>query len=149
MTNDHELIGAFHEAALCAEEGLLVDALHKFREIRDADPQGPLADDAQVNLSLCYLYMHQYELANTEFDRVLRDYPDGTIHAPESDGEHGRTAAKALYGKTLCALAIGDVEAAKSSVEELEQFPDSYVMTDGEPVTFHTLANRAVAERNK
>lgn len=136
-----ELTSIFREAALCVQEGLLVDALHKFRKVRDDDVTGHLADDAQVNIGMCYYHMNQYHLAIEEFDRVITDYPDGQIEPYADCQEEGRTAAKALYGKFLCQLALGNEKEALSTLQALEDYPDSGLVTAGTRKPYSFIAN--------
>lgn len=127
-----------------SRRGFLFDAIAAFRDASKAAPKNELADDAMVNIGLCSLKMGMYADAIDAFTRVIEDYPDATIAEIDEGEEHGRTAAKALYGRVRAKAAIGDFAGAKADVEALTTFDDAYVVDDtsGGRVSFHALANQ-------
>ncbi|MGY8923776.1 MAG: hypothetical protein ACKVJR_08605 [Flavobacteriales bacterium] len=58
----------------------------------------------------------------------------------EGGNEFGRTAAKAYYGIINCYLAMGDVIKAKSIVNYLDEYDDSYVINNVNNITFKELS---------
>ena len=86
--------------------------------------------------------MNLFHDAIATFTRVIQGYPEGTI-ATFNGNEHGRTAAKALYGRIRCHLVLGDTDSAKKDLDTLKKFDgDSYVIDDeGRKRTYHELAN--------
>lgn len=134
----------FSEAVQCKNEGLLVDAIRKFREVVEIDPEGHLADDAQVNVALCFFHMKQFSLAKTEFRKVIDDYPNAEIEPSDSSTEFGMTAAKALYGEVSCCIALNQLSDARELLKEMTPYTDSYVLVGKERITFYDLARKAV-----
>lgn len=129
-----------------SQRGFLFDAIAAFRDASKSAPKNELADDALVNIGLCSLKMGMYADAIDAFTKVIEDYPDATIAEINEGEEHGRTAAKALYGRVRAKAAIGDFAGAKADVEALTPFDDAYaVESSGDRVTFHSLANQFLA----
>jgi tetratricopeptide (TPR) repeat protein len=129
-----------------SQRGFLFDAIAAFRDASKSAPKNELADDALVNIGLCSLKMGMYADAIDAFSRVIDEYPDATIAEIDEGEEHGRTAAKALYGRVRAKAAIGDFAGAKADVEALTPFDDAYaVESSGDRVTFHSLANQFLA----
>ena len=130
-----------------SQRGFLFDAIAAFRDASKSAPKNELADDALVNIGLCSLKMGMYADAIDAFTSVIEDYPNATIAEIDAGEEHGRTAAKALYGRVRAKAAIGDFAGAKTDAEALTPFDDAYAVdeTSGDRVSFHSLANQFLA----
>ncbi len=130
-----------------SQRGFLFDAIAAFRDASKSAPKNELADDALVNIGLCSLKMGMYADAIDAFTRVIDEYPDATIAEIDEGEEHGRTAAKALYGRVRAKAAIGDFAGAKADAEALTPFDEAYAVdeTSGDRVSFHSLANQFLA----
>lgn len=130
-----------------SQRGFLFDAIAAFRDASKSAPKNELADDALVNIGLCSLKMGMYADAIDAFTRVIEDYPNATIAEIDAGEEHGRTAAKALYGRVRAKAALGDFAGAKTDADALTPFDDAYAVdeTSGDRVSFHSLANQFLA----
>lgn len=131
----------FLQALEYVQQEFYVDAIEAFRSITSTAPDSPLADDATFNLGLCYLKIQQLDRARECFEKILSDYPDGTIDPGPDQKEFGRTAAKALLALVELALANGAREQASAFAERLEEYQDSWVLQPGDvKKTYHDLA---------
>lgn len=130
-----------------SQRGFLFDAIAAFRDATKAAPKNELADDALVNIGLCSLKMGMYADAIDAFTSVIESYPESTIAEIDQGEEHGRTAAKALYGRVRAKAALGDFAGARADADAIAPFDDAYVVdeTSGDRVTFHSLANQFLA----
>lgn len=130
-----------------SKRGFLFDAIAAFRDATKSAPKNDLADDALVNVGLCSLKMGMYADAIDAFTRVIEEYPDATIAEADEGEEHGRTAAKALYGRVRAKAAIGDFAGAKADADAIAPYDDAYAVneTSGDRVSFHALANQFLA----
>ena len=144
-TGKRDLMAEFQQALELVMGGYLFDAVQAFDGVVKANPRGDLADDALMNQGLCYLHMKLFHDAVASFTRVIQGYPKATILEVPGAHEHGRTAAKALLGRIRCHLALGDSDAAKSDLESLLAYEDSYVIdNEGTKRTFHDLGRESV-----
>lgn len=129
------------------KRGFLFDAIAAFREANKAAPKNELADDALVNIGLCSLKMGMYADAIDAFTTVIEEYPEATIAQIDDGEEHGRTAAKALYGRVRAKAAIGDFAGARADADSIAPFDEAFAVeeTSGDRVSFHSLANQFLA----
>lgn len=130
-----------------SKRGFLFDAIAAFRDASASAPKNELADDALVNIGLCSLKMGMYADAIDAFTRVIDEYPDATIAEIDDGDEHGRSAAKALYGRVRAKAAIGDFAGARADADAIAPFDEAYAIdeTSGDRVSFHSLANQFLA----
>jgi TolA-binding protein len=139
-------LALFAEAMDLVSKDFLFDAIQSFERIAKDGKTNDLADDALVNAGLCYMKMSLFRDAVAQFTRVIQGYPDATIADCFGGQERGRTAAKALYCRMRCHVALGDHKAAEADLKALEKYQDSFVVgPDGNPKTFHALATEALA----
>jgi tetratricopeptide (TPR) repeat protein len=122
-----------------------MDAIMTFKKAVEADAKGALADDALYNIGLCYFQLRLPAEALGYFTRVIEDYPKATIHATPGAQEFGRTAAKAHLGRLYCQLLLGKRDEAQRELDELNKYPDSYVVDgSGRKRTYYELALEAL-----
>ena len=144
LTKDERAKAAFGEAVERVAQGFLFDAVPSFRDAIDADPKGPLADDALFNIGGIYLQMGLVKDAEEAFTELIGAYPDATISATAGAKEFGRTAAKAFLGRLRSRLAAGDQHGARADLMALAGYTDSWVVTsDGGRRSFHDLGVEA------
>jgi outer membrane protein assembly factor BamD (BamD/ComL family) len=142
-------INYFLEGLKDIKENFFIDAIEQFKKIVTEFPDSELADDAEYNISLCYYELNQFDNAIVNLQKLIIDYPDATITILGAGNEFGRTAAKAYLLMVNCYLALGKLEKTKEILTLLEPYTDSYVMNNGERVTYHELAKRTIDLYNK
>jgi tetratricopeptide (TPR) repeat protein len=127
-----------------AQRGFVFDAMAAFRDAAKRAPKHELADDALVNIGVCSLRLGLFADAVDAFTRVIEEFPDATIAEADAGEEHGRTAAKALFGRVRAKAGLGDFAGARADAAALAAYDDSYAVdpTSGERTTFHALAER-------
>jgi tetratricopeptide (TPR) repeat protein len=128
-----------------ASTGFFLDAIACFKKAAEADPRGAFADDAYVNVALCYFQLGLHHEAIEYFTCVIQGYGKATIHAPPGVKEVGKTAAKAHLGRLRAQLLLGRRDDAQKEIESLNQYPDSYVVDGGgKKRTFYELGLEAL-----
>ena len=127
------------------KDDFFIDAIDQFETLVRGFPESELADDAVYNIALCNFELNQFEKAIERLQGLIADYPDATITDVGGGDEHGRTAAKAYLLLLNCYLALGRLEKSKEILPRLGEYPDSYVMVNGERVPFSDLGKHAVA----
>jgi outer membrane protein assembly factor BamD (BamD/ComL family) len=142
-------INYFLEGLKDIKGNFFIDAIEQFKKIVTEFPDSELADDAEYNISLCYYELNQFDNAIVNLQKLIIDYPDATITILGAGNEFGRTAAKAYLLMVNCYLALGKLEKTKEILTLLEPYTDSYVMNNGERVTYHELAKRTIDLYNK
>ena len=65
--------------------------------------------------------MNNFTKAIDSFEKVITEYPDGTISILDGGNEYGKTAAKCHYAIVNCYLALGNIDAILHS-EKLNDF---------------------------
>lgn len=140
---DHSRL--FEQALGFTSTGYLFDAIATFRKCAETDPKSELADDAYYNAGLCYYDLKFFHEAVSYFTRVIQGYPRAKINAVPGAKEFGRTAAKAHLGRLRAYLALGRRDDAQKELDELNRYPDSYVLDgDGKKHTFYELGLAAL-----
>ena len=138
---------AFARAVELATAGSLAEAKKLFRDIVTAEPKGPLAGDALYSAGLCSIQLDQFRDAIALFTRVIEDYPKAAIHPVAGAQEFGRTAARAHLGRLRAYLALGRRDVAQRELDELNAYPDSYVVDEeGERITYYALGLDALRQ---
>ncbi len=129
-------------------QGFAFDAIHLFQDAIAADPKGDLADDALFNVGTTYLRMRLVADAEQAFTELIERFPESTIASVASPSqEHGRTAAKALLGRMQARLAQGNVEGARSDLDALSAYEDSWVVDPaGRRRTYAELARAILGD---
>lgn len=127
------------------KDDFFIDAIDQFETLVRGFPESELADDAVYNIALCNFELNQFERAIERLKALIADYPDATITDVGGGNEHGRTAAKAYLLLLNCHLALGGLEKSKEILPRLDEYPDSYVMVNGEKVPFSALGDIAIA----
>jgi len=146
----HELeINYFLEGLKDIKGNFFIDAIEQFKKIVTEFPDSELADDAEYNISLCYYELNQFDNAIVNLQQLIIDYPDATITILGAGNEFGRTAAKAYLLMINCYLALGNLRNTREILTLMEPYTDSYVMNNGERVTYHELAKRTIDLYNK
>ena len=120
------------------------DAIEQFKKIIAEFPGSELCDDAEYNISLCYFELNQFESAILNLNKLIQDYPDGTITVLGAGNEFGRTAAKAYLLTINCYLGLGQKEKAFEILPIIKTYDDSYVVRDGKKVTYFRLAEETL-----
>ena len=132
-------ITLFTQALSCAQEERFVEAVEGFKELMDTCPESDLADDACYNIGLSYMLMNQPIKALQFFQKVLEDYPHGTISVLGAEDEYGLTASKTRYAMINCLCSLNKVPEAKEIYAELKNDQDSHVIQLGKKITFASL----------
>lgn len=134
-------INLFTKALSCAQEERFIEAIEGFRELIDTCPESDLADDACYNIGLSYILMNQPVKALKFFQKVLDEYPDGTISVLGAEDEYGLTASKTRYAMMNCLCSLNKVPNAKEIYAELKQDQDSYIIKFEKKITFASLGH--------
>jgi len=138
-------INYFTTGLQLANDEFYLDAMNQFRSLVTEFPDSELCDDAIFNLGLCFFQMNQFEKAIEQYERVINDYPEATISILDGGNEYGKTSAKCWYAIMNCYLGTGNIEKAESVINELDQYPESYIqMEDGQQKTFKELAKNSL-----
>lgn len=141
----HELeIEYFMKGLSFTNNKFYIDAIEQFKKIIAEFPGSELCDDAEYNISLCYFELNQFESAILNLNKLIQDYPDGTITVLGAGNEFGRTAAKAYLLMVNCYLGLGQKEKANEILPVIKTYNDSYVMRDGKNVTYFNLAEETL-----
>ena len=138
---------AFLQGVELSGRGFVFDAMAAFKDVVKTAPKHEIADDALVNVGLCSLRLGLFNDAVEAFTTVLAQYPNALIAEIDEGQEHGRTAAKALYGRVRARAGLGDFAGARTDADALASHEDSYVIEAGtdQRITFHALAQRFLA----
>jgi tetratricopeptide (TPR) repeat protein len=123
-----------------AKSEFYLDSINKFKKLIKDFPDSELCDDAVYNIGLCYFYMQQFQKAIESFEKVINYYPDSTISILEGGNEFGKTAAKSFYGIINCYLAVGDIEKAKLIIPKINNYENSYIITNDKKVLYKELS---------
>ena len=134
----------FTEAFQLTQDEFFVDAIHIFQKLVDEFPESDLADDALYNIGLCYFEMNQLQKSIEVLKEMIEKYPDATITALENANEFGKTVAKAYYLIVLCYIGLNDIQKAESFIPILKEYNDSYVIKNGQKVTFEEIADGSI-----
>lgn len=138
-------IQLFTQAIQMAKDEFYLDAIKMLEQLTKEFKDSELVDDAYYNIGLCYFNMNQFERAIELFQKVIHQYPDATISILDGGNEFGKTAAKCYYAIMNCFLGMGRVELAMDVLNSLDDFPDSYIITEnGDKRTFKELAENAL-----
>jgi len=138
-------IQLFTQAMQLAKDEFYLDAIKMLEQLILEFKDSELVDDALYNIGLCYFNMNQFEKAIELFQKVIHQYPEGTISILDGGNEFGKTAAKCHYATMNCFLGMGRLDLALDILNSLDDFPDSYVVVDsGEKITFKDLAENAL-----
>lgn len=141
----HEIeIQLFTNAIQMAKDEFYLDAIQKLEQLIHDFKDSELIDDAYYNIGLCYFNMNQFERAIELFQKVNHQYPDATISILDGGNEFGKTAAKCHYATMNCFLGLGRFDLALDIVNALDDYPDTYVLIDGQKKTFKEIALRAI-----
>lgn len=128
-----------------AKDEFYLDAIKMLEQLTKEFKDSELVDDAFYNIGLCYFNMNQFERAIELFQKVIHEYPNATISILDGGHEFGKTAAKCHYATMNCFLGIGRVDLALDILNSLNDFSDSYIITEsGGKVTFKELAHKAL-----
>lgn len=137
-------IQLFSDGMISAKDELFFDAIANMNELIKQFPDSELVDDAIYNIGLCYFNMNQFDKAITYFNRCIVEVPNGTISVLTGGNEYGHTAAKCYYAIMNCHLALGKIDDAKIALNNMANYPDSYVQLENdEKLTYETLAKKA------
>jgi outer membrane protein assembly factor BamD (BamD/ComL family) len=146
----HELeINYFLEGLKYIKNKFFIDAIEQFKKLVREFPDSELADDAEYNISLCYYELNQFDSAITNLKQLIINYPNATITVLGAGHEFGRTAAKSYLLMINCYLALGEIEETSEILSLMEPYNDSYIVYDGERVTYYDLAKRTINIFNK
>ena len=137
-------INIFSQALKFAQDEFYLDAVAEFQKLIDDIPDSELADDSQYNIGLCYYSMNNFKKAIDSFEKVIIEYPEGSISILDGGNEYGKTAAKCHYAIVNCYLALGNIDKAMLHSEKLNEFNDSYVLKDDKKIFFSELANMSI-----
>jgi len=141
----HELeINYFLEGLKNVKGKFFIDAIELFKKLVREFPDSELADDAEYNISLCYYELNQFDSAIANLKKLIKDYPDATITVLGAGNEFGRTAAKAYLLMINCFLALGELDKTREVLSLMEPYHDSYIINDGERITYHELAQKTI-----
>jgi len=142
----HEIeIEYFLEGLKYIKNKFYIDAMEQFKKIIKEFPDSELTDDAEYNISLCYYELNQFDSSIVTLKKLIKDCPDATITVLGAGNEFGRTVAKSYLLMINCYLALGKIEKSKEILTVLEKYSDSYVLTDGEKVTYYDLGKKAIS----
>jgi len=134
----------FTEAFQLAQDKFYIDAMHKFNKLVDEFPESDLADDALLNVGLCYYEMNQFAQAIEILEHVIELHPEATISVMGSGNEFGRTAGKAYYLIVQCYIGLGDIKKAESYIPILRNYPKTYIENEHGKITFDKLAEESI-----
>ena len=137
-------IQLFTYAIQMAKDEFFLDAIQKLEQLIKEFKDSELVDDAYYNIGLCYFNMNQFEKAIKLFQKVIHQYPDATISILDGGNEFGKTAAKCHYATMNCFLGLGRFDLALDILNALDDYPDTYVLIDGQKKTFKEIALRAI-----
>ena len=138
----------FTEAFQLAQDKFYVDAMHKFNKLVDDFPESDLADDALLNVGLCYYEMNQFAQAIEILEHVIELHPEATISVIGGGNEFGRTAGKAYYLIVQCYIGLGDIKKAESYIPILRNYPKTYIKNEYGKITFDKLAGESIKTFN-
>lgn len=136
-------IELFKEALNSASNEFYIESINSFNNLIHLFPESDLVDDAYFNIGLCYFRMNHFEQAIDSYNIVINDYPDSTISDLEFS-ESGKTAAKCHYAILNCYLALNLLEEAKSELEKAKKYDKSFVIHEGQEISFYNLCQRAI-----
>ena len=71
----------FADAFQLAHDKFYIDAINQFNKLIDEFPDSDLADDALLNIGLCYYTMSQFEKSIEILNYLIQHYPEATISA--------------------------------------------------------------------
>ena len=134
----------FLEGLKFIKSRFFIDAIEQFKNLVKEFPDSELADDAEYNISLCYYEMNQFDIAILNLQRLIKDYPEATITVLGAGNEFGRTAAKSYLLMINCYLARGEIEKTKEILSLMEPYHDSYIINEGNQISYHDLAKNAI-----
>lgn len=137
-------IQLFTNAIQMAKDEFYLDAIKMLEQLTKDFKDSELVDDAFYNIGLCYFNMNQFERAIELFQKVIHQYPNATISILDGGNEFGKTAAKCHYATMNCFLGLGRFDLALDIVNALDDYPDTYVLVDGQKKTFKEMALRAI-----
>lgn len=137
-------IQLFTNAIQMAKDEFFLDAIQKLEQLIKEFKDSELVDDAYYNIGLCYFNMNQFEKAIELFQKVIHQYPDATISILDGGNEFGKTAAKCHYATMNCFLGLGRFDLALDILNALDDYPDTYVLIDGQKKTFKEITLRAI-----
>jgi len=134
----------FTEAFQLAQDKFYVDAMHEFNKLVDEFPESDLADDALLNVGLCYYEMNQFAQAIEILEHVIVLHPEATISVIGGGNEFGRTAGKAYYLIVQCYIGLGNIKKAESYIPILRNYPKKYIKNEYGKITFDKLAEESI-----
>ncbi len=137
-------IQCFTEAFQLVHDKFYLDAINQFNTLIDEFPDSDLADDAFLNIGLCYYEMNQFDKSIETLNYLIQHYPDATISAINNGNEFGKTAAKAYYLIVQCCIGLDDIEKAKTYIPIIDDYKKTYVETEHGKVSFSKLAEEAI-----
>jgi len=137
-------INSFTEGLKLAKDEFYIDAIDVFNKLINDYPDSELADDALYNMALCFFKMNQFSKAIEFFNKVIHEYPHATISILDGGNEFGKTAAKCYLAIVNCSLAMGDVEKAKETADQISEFENSYILIEDVKHSFYDLAKNAI-----
>lgn len=137
-------IQLFTQAIQMAKDEFYLDAIKMLEQLTKDFKDSELVDDAFYNIGLCYFNMNQFERAIELFQKVIHQYPNATISILDGGNEFGKTAAKCHYATMNCFLGLGRFDLALDIMNALDDYPDTYVLVDGQKKTFKEMALRAI-----
>ncbi|MBM55344.1 MAG: hypothetical protein CMB32_02170 [Euryarchaeota archaeon] len=137
-------INSFTEGLKLAKDEFYIDAIDVFNKLINDYPDSELADDALYNMALCFFKMNQFSKAIEFFNKVIHEYPHATISILDGGNEFGKTAAKCYLAIVNCNLAMGDVETAKETADQISEFENSYILIEDVKHSFYDLAKNAI-----
>ena len=138
-------IKIFTQALKLAKDEFYLDSVIEFQIIVEEFPESELVDDCYFNIGLCYFNIYQFQRAKKSFEFVISHYPDAIISILDGGNEYGRTSAKCYLGIVNCYLGMDDLENAKSILNKLEEYSDSYIiLPDGKKELFYSIGKKAV-----
>lgn len=132
-------ITLFTKALSFAQEERFVEAIDGFKELIETCPESDLADDACYNIGMSYILMNQPIQALQFFQKVLDEYPDGTISVMGAEDEYGLTASKTRYAMMNCLCSLNQVPKAKEIYAELKKDQNSHIIKLDKKITFASL----------
>ena len=134
----------FANAFQLAHDKFYIDAINQFNKLIDEFPDSDLADDALLNIGLCYYTMSQFEKSIEILNYLIQHYPEATISALNDSNEYGKTAAKAYYLIVQCYIGLDDIEKAKTYIPMIDTYTETYVETKDGKISFSELAEQAI-----
>ena len=137
-------INSFTEGLKLAKDEFYIDAIDVFNKLINDYHDSELADDALYNMALCFFKMNQFSKAIEFFNKVIHEYPHATISILDGGNEFGKTAAKCYLAIVNCNLAMGDVEKAKETADQISEFENSYILIEDVKHSFYDLAKNAI-----